>query len=57
MHTIEFIKNATKTFNKTEALVNSTLAFSLFLLIFLKANNSLLSFTKALMTAIPEKLS
>ena len=41
----------------TEVLVKSMLAASFSSLSFLKANSSSVSFTKALITAMPEKLS
>ena len=49
--------SVTSTRSSTEARVKSTLASSFSRFSFLKAHSSLPSFTKALITAMPEKLS
>ena len=51
------MNKVTKICSAIEAFVKDTLASSLCLFNFLKAHNSLNSLTKALMTAMPEKLS
>ena len=57
MQMTDSMNKVTKICRAIDALVYATLASSLCLFNFLKAHNSLNSLTKALMTAMPEKLS
>ena len=57
MQTTDSTNNVTRMRSSTEERVKSTLASSFSLLRARKASSSLLSFTKALMTEMPEKLS